>query len=112
MSPRQSEAELEAFFHRRITLLGGMCIKLAPTERGVPDRLVLLPNGGMYLVELKADDGACSPIQLVWHDKAKSLGTRVYVVYGMAGCKAWIRAAVDAIDLPNRTHELYVPRLD
>jgi hypothetical protein len=88
------ESHLEEFFRTRVRLAGGYTIKLAPTERGVPDRLVIL-FGTMYLVELKADMGDLSPIQQAWHDKLRQHGVRVHTVYGRTGVLNWIRWAVD-----------------
>lgn len=89
------EAALEQFFRRRIRLLGGHTIKLAPTERGVPDRLVLLPGGRMYLVELKAEGGHLSPSQQVWHQRATALGTDVVTLHGQPEVVEWLRKVTD-----------------
>lgn len=87
----EREAQLERFFHSRVRQgLGGHVLKLAPTEAGTPDRLVLLPGGRMYLVELKTESGRLSPIQLAWHRRALRLGTRVHVLYGRAGIRDWL----------------------
>jgi hypothetical protein len=97
------ESELERYFRHRIRLLGGIVIKVtAASERGVPDRLVML-NGRMYLVELKTDDGQVSPIQSVWHRKIRHTGNRVHVIYGRNGVLGWLRFVTDATD-PGRPH--------
>lgn len=85
------EASLEAYFLRVVRLTGGMAIKLAPTQKGLPDRLVLLPGGRTYLVELKTESGVPSPSQRVWHQRVASLGHRVATLYGRNGIDAWIR---------------------
>lgn len=92
------ESSLEATFHRRVRLLGGMVVKLAPTVKGLPDRLVLLPGGQVYLVELKTDRGRPSPAQLVWHHRARELGTEVHVLYGPEQIDAWIKARYAELD--------------
>lgn len=87
------EASLEAHFNRQVRLaLGGRAVKLAPTEKGVPDRLVLLPGGRVYLVELKTDTGRTSAAQDLWHERAAQLGTRVQLLVGRAGIDKWVRA--------------------
>jgi len=45
-------------------------------EPGMPD--LLLPEFGW--LETKTDEGAVSPVQFVWHQKAKMRGVRVAVV--------------------------------
>lgn len=94
---RKSEAELEAFFHRRVRLVGGMSVKVAPTEAGVPDRLVLMPGGRMYLVELKTEKGSLAPIQKHWAARAAALGTRVVTLHGQEGVLRWLRCVVDSV---------------
>lgn len=93
---RELESSLEAFFRRRVRLAGGYTIKLAPTEAGVPDRLVLMPGGKMYLVELKAHGGQVSTIQRVVHERLRHYGTYVWVLTGRAEIIDWIRRVVEA----------------
>lgn len=71
-------------------LLRGRTYKIAPTEKGMPDRLVLLPGGRMRLVELKSESGRLSPAQRVWHEKAAQVGTIVHVIYGESGLLDWV----------------------
>lgn len=91
--PGAQEAHLEKYFSRMVqVLLRGKCIKLAPIERGTPDRLVLLPGGRSELVELKTDHGQLEPAQRVWHARARLLGHDVTVLYGQVGVDAWVAA--------------------
>lgn len=66
-----------------------MCLKLAPTVRGVPDRLVLLPGGRVFLVELKTDTGRLSPAQAEWHRRAAELGVVVTLLAGADEIDHW-----------------------
>jgi hypothetical protein len=92
------EADLETLFRTRVRQLGGMVEKLAPTNAGMPDRLVLLPHGRIEFVELKTDTGRLRPDQRVWIERAGHLGTPVTVLHGRAEVEAW---AVDRQrDLP------------
>lgn len=100
--PTNPEARLEAFFRKRVRLLGGYTFKLAPTEAGVPDRLVCMPGGRMYLVELKTDTGALRPIQEHWHQVLKErTGVPVYVVRGERGVVMWLRR-ITVVSTENR----------
>lgn len=84
------EARLEARFRSRVRGAGGIVVKLAPTVRGIPDRLVLLPGGRMHLVELKTSSGVLSPAQRAWHNRAHALGTPVTVLYGPDEVDEWV----------------------
>lgn len=85
------EASLEEYFRKVVRLrLGGKVIKLAPTERGVPDRMVLLPAGRIKLVELKTVTGRLSPYQEHIHEVFSELGTDVDVLYGRAEIDEWV----------------------
>lgn len=92
------ENNLEEFFRRRVMLLGGYTEKIVGMSRGCPDRLVLLPGGRIFLVELKAETGSVEPLQKMWHTRANNLGTKVYVVTGRDGVVKWLRAMVGSID--------------
>lgn len=85
------ESRVEARLRDRVRKAGGMSVKLAPTEKGVPDRLVIL-GGRVYLVELKAVGGAVSPAQAVWHRRALERGVRVVVLTGRDEVDAWVEA--------------------
>lgn len=91
------EANLEALFHKQVRVIGGVIVKLAPTERGVPDRLVILPGGRIFLVELKTTNGRVSPIQAEWHKQAKMRGVDVILLKGRAEIVDWIRERADEI---------------
>lgn len=95
---RELEASLETYFYNQVRLRGGMVEKLISTRRGIPDRLVLLPGGQMFLVELKAWGGRTSAIQEAWHDRAAALGTRVVVLEGRDAIDAWLRSWGRGID--------------
>lgn len=84
---------VEAFLVKRVQLLGGQSIKLAPMQAGIPDRLVMLPGGKIFLVEVKAVGGTLEPIQRHWHQKiARDQGITVHVVEGEEGVRRWLRA--------------------
>lgn len=91
MTPAMREAQLERIFRSRVRMvLGGMVIKMAPTVVGVPDRMVLLPGGRVFLVELKAERGVLSAAQREWHLRARRLGTHVVVLRGLEQIQTWV----------------------
>jgi hypothetical protein len=75
------ERDLEAYFRREIKARQGWAIKLTGIK-GLPDRMVLLPGGRLYFVELKTERGRLAPIQKAVHYKLLGLGFMVHVLYG------------------------------
>lgn len=84
------ESSVEAKLHRGVLLQGGLSFKLAPTARGLPDRLVILPGGRIYLVELKQTQGRLRPDQRALHAKLAKRGVHVYTLNGPAEVDAWL----------------------
>lgn len=61
--------------------LGGIAVKfVSPSFDGMPDRLVLIPDGHIAFVELKSPGKKPRPLQLSRHRLLRSLGFRVYVI--------------------------------
>ena len=87
------ESALEKLLFSQVRQRGGRAIKMAPIQAGCPDRLVICPDGGMYLVELKTTDGRLEEIQKLWHERLRrDTGVEVIVLYGPAGVMAWLDA--------------------
>lgn len=84
------EDGIERRFHQKVRKAGGASFKFAPLVRGNPDRIVLLPGGRIYLVELKTETGALRPDQIIWHEKAAALGTQVVVLAGTKEVDEWL----------------------
>lgn len=90
------ERVLEARLFKKVRTLGGLCVKLGPIVKGAPDRLVLLPGGRVFLVELKrSPKEGLSPAQGLWHARAAQRGTYVHVLHGAAEIDEWIRQRAD-----------------
>lgn len=82
------ESAVEAIFNKHVhDDLGGSTTKWVGVG-GNPDRVVLL-DGLVYLVELKADGGVLSPLQKLWHRRAREKGVHVYVVTGAKEARSW-----------------------
>ena len=72
------EKDIEKYLRVEIKKIGGIAYKLvSPGNLGVPDRLVLLPNGKIYFVELKAPGGKLRPTQVAQHRRISNLGFMV-----------------------------------
>ena len=75
------EKTVEAKLVRAVKAAGGICPKLvSPGMAGMPDRLVLLPDGKMGFVEVKAPGEKPRPLQTARHRILEWLGYRVYVL--------------------------------
>lgn len=75
------EREVEAHYKKLIEDAGGLFIKFtSPSHSGVPDRIVILPNGRIYFVEFKAPSKKPRPLQLHIINKIRELGCEVRVI--------------------------------
>lgn len=70
------EKDLERQLVRRVEAAGGMCLKwVCPGWDGVPDRIVLMPGGRLWFVELKRPKGGrIGARQVWWQDRLIELG--------------------------------------
>lgn len=79
------ERDIEGRLRDGIKKLGGLCYKfVSPGNGGVPDRIVILPGGTVYFVELKTEVGRLSKIQCVQLKRMERLGVQVEVLYGLS----------------------------
>lgn len=77
----ESEKTLESRLRKEVEKRGGMAIKLlSQLHRGLPDRMVLLPRGAQYFVELKSTGEKPTLLQEHCHKQLRSLGFQVYII--------------------------------
>lgn len=82
------ENEIEKKLKNQVEAAHGLCLKFtSPGNNGVPDRIVLLPNGRIAFVETKAPGKKPRPLQLVRHETLRNLGFSVYVIDRMEQVK-------------------------
>ena len=62
----------------------------SPANRGVPDRLVLLPGRPVAFVECKASKGRLSRLQEKWVSELKAMGYIAEVVDSFEGVDAFM----------------------
>lgn len=80
------ESEIEQHLVDTVQFLGGEIRKVQWIGRnGAPDRLVMLPDGRLLWLELKAPGKTPSPVQLREHAKMARCGQHVHVVDSMEG---------------------------
>lgn len=75
-----SEKAIESKLVAAIDKVGGWALKLPCTYvAGLPDRMVLLPKGRIFFVEVKTTGKKPTPIQRLIHRRLHCLGFTVYV---------------------------------
>ena len=75
-----SEKYLERKLAERVKAIGGMCVKIHnPYYRGLPDRLVILPDGGIVWVELKTLGKKPTKLQQLAHEELRKREQVVFV---------------------------------
>lgn len=74
------EREVELHLRRSVLKMGGLCMKWTGSM-GVPDRILILPEGRIIFVEVKTKGGKLSAIQDVVHATLRDHGCDVRVVW-------------------------------
>lgn len=75
------EKQIEQKLVQAVRKSGGMCLKfVSPNFDGMPDRLILFPDGKIAFAELKAPGKKPRPLQIARHKVLMGLGFRVYVI--------------------------------
>ena len=81
---RYSEKQIERKLVTAVKGRGGIAPKfMSPGYAGMPDRLVLLPDGVFAFAELKAPGMKPRALQMARHEMLRRLGFKVYVIDGI-----------------------------
>ena len=76
-----NEKQVEQRMVKAVKVLGGICPKfVSPGTDGMPDRIILLPNGKFRFDEVKAPGKKPRPLQVIRHKQLKELGFPVSVL--------------------------------
>lgn len=76
-----TEKDIEEYLRLGVKKQGGIAFKFtSPGNAGVPDRLIVMPGGRIYFVELKRPGGEARPLQKMQVKRLKDLGCRVLLV--------------------------------
>lgn len=87
------ESKIEKKLVSLVRKSGGECLKfVSPGMSGVPDRIVMMPKGRLYFVELKAPGEKPRALQRAVHDRFKRLGFPVTVIDSMKGVETFVGA--------------------
>lgn len=87
-----TESQIESRLVRMVRDRGGLCYKFtSPSNPGVPDRIVITPDGRTIYVELKTEVGRLAKIQRWQISEMQKRGADVRVVRGVEDVKDFIR---------------------
>ena len=90
------ESTVEKRLVRETNARGGWALKFIPSVAGLPDRIILLPGGVIFFVELKRPKGGVvAEHQKVVHAKLKRLGFPVLILSSIDEVVQWTKV-VDA----------------
>ena len=88
------EKDIEKRLIRGVESLGGKAYKfVSPANRGVADRLVVLPHGRVWFVEVKTEVGKLSPLQEAFRREVQTLGCNYVCLYGEKDVDNWLTYA-------------------
>ena len=92
------EKDVERKLVKGVEALGGKAYKfVSPAHRGVADRLVVLPGGRVWFVEVKTDTGKLTPLQEVFRKDINFLGCDYVCLYGAADVDNWLAYVSGAV---------------
>lgn len=97
-----SESKIENHLVKLVRQRGGLCYKfVSPGNPGVPDRIVITPDGRSIYVELKTEIGRLAKIQKWQLECMRKCGADVRVIHGLAEVKAFVEEVLpDAVYTP------------
>lgn len=85
------EKHIEAHLVKKVKEIGGVAFKfVSPANRGVADRVVVLPGGGVIFVEVKSATGKLSPLQEQFAKDMQRLGQNYIVLNSREAVNAFI----------------------
>jgi hypothetical protein len=89
---RESEIERHLVWH--VVRMGGVAYKFkSANHRGVSDRVVCLPNGQTWFIELKTKGGRLAPLQKVFAQEMERLGQCYACLWTKEQVDAWASSA-------------------
>jgi hypothetical protein len=91
MKERESEVERHLVWH--VARMGGKTYKFAsPAHRGVADRIVCLPNGMTWFIELKALTGKLAPLQERFATEMEDLNQLYVCLWSLKQVDEWVES--------------------
>lgn len=88
------ERSIESYLVKRVSDLGGIAYKFtSPSNRGVFDRLVVLPFGIIWFVELKSPKGKLSKLQEIFEAGMNEMEHQTIVLHSRDAVDTFIEIA-------------------
>lgn len=85
------ESTIEKHLVTQVKALGGMAYKFtSPARRGVADRVVCLPDGQTWFVELKAPGGRLSELQKIFQSDMARMNQRYACLWNKEQVEEWL----------------------
>ena len=85
------ESTIEKHLVTKVKALGGMAYKFtSPAHRGVADRVVCLPDGQTWFVELKAPGGRLSELQKIFAEDMARMNQRYVCLWSKEQIEEWL----------------------
>lgn len=85
------EKQVEAYLVKRVRALGGEAYKFtSPAHRGVADRIVCLPNGQTWFVEVKTEGGRLSELQKVFAADMAKMNQKYTCLWNKEQIDEWL----------------------
>jgi hypothetical protein len=85
------ESTIEKHLVTQVKALGGMAYKFtSPAHRGVADRVVCLPDGQTWFVELKAPGGRLSELQKIFAEDMARMSQRYVCLWSKEQIEEWL----------------------
>ena len=84
------EKEIEKYLCKTVERIGGQAFKFtSPMNRGVADRVVCLPDGNVWFIEVKAPDGRLTELQKRFGRRMTDLKQNYAVLYTKEEVDEW-----------------------
>lgn len=95
-----NEKTLERKLTKSVKSMGGISLKFHSTyNTGYPDRIIIMPGGVIYWVELKSTGKKPTPKQQLIHEQMRSLNALVYVIDNTEQLDTFLQIAESASKL-------------
>jgi hypothetical protein len=84
------EKEIESYFVKSVKAMGGLAYKFnSLSNRGVSDRIVVLPNGEAWFIELKTERGRLSALQKIFANDMRRLNQNYACLNSIEAVDRW-----------------------
>ena len=86
------ESTIEKHLVAKVKVMGGMAYKFtSPAHRGVADRVVCMPDGSTWFVELKAPGGRLSELQKIFQSDMARMNQKYACLWSKDHVDEWIK---------------------